>query len=173
MVEAFQNALRMQASKRTLSRLRGWGAPSIRSTSEIRRCRWRRRYDCRAFLCPASKTCVRRALRRCGAAYAVAAGACDIALALGVEKLERHGIWRPSNPDEGSRQRPLDAVRVGAKEHSRNSRSLLCETSCSDGGPQAGHGTCFVEEPRERCAQNPKAHIRKRVTIDQILSTRR
>ncbi len=44
-----------------------------------------------------------------GATYAVASGACDIALALGMEKLKDSGLCRPAGTHQGQFRRPLDA----------------------------------------------------------------
>jgi acetyl-CoA C-acetyltransferase len=100
-----------------------------------------------------------------GAVYAVASGACDIALALGVEKLKDIGygglpefssamgitnsMWFPNLTAPGfpcghRLCRPTPDIQVKkAKAHSR-------------------------EEPRNG-ALNPKAHLRKAVTEDQVL----
>ena len=85
-----------------------------------------------------------------GAAYAVAAGAYDIVLALGVEKLKDTGygglpvrtrgvandLWLPN----ATRARRVRAARLG----------LCREARRRDGGPEAGDGARLGEEPRQR-----------------------
>ena len=59
-----------------------------------------------------------------GAAYAVAAGAVDIALAMGVEKLKDTGFARPARAHQGHVRGPL-AARLHATRRVRAARSAL------------------------------------------------
>jgi acetyl-CoA C-acetyltransferase len=104
-----------------------------------------------------------------GAAYAVAAGACDIALALGVEKLKDTGygglpirtkglvndLWMPYGSAPGTFAQLAEA-------YSAKHRVPMADLK---------RGMAHVSwKSHENGARNPKAHIRKRVTIEQILS---
>jgi len=104
-----------------------------------------------------------------GAAYAVAAGACDIALALGVEKLKDTGygglpirtkglvndLWMPYGSAPGTFAQLAEA-------YSAKHRVPMADLK---------RGMAHVSwKSHENGARNPKAHIRKRVTIEQILN---
>ncbi len=103
-----------------------------------------------------------------GAAYAVAAGACDIALAMGVEKLKDTGY-------------------SGLPERTKGTfEDLYLPTSTAPGafaqlaGAYAAKYGFSMDELRramahvsvkshENGAKNPKAHLRNRITTDQVL----
>jgi acetyl-CoA C-acetyltransferase len=104
-----------------------------------------------------------------GAAYAVAAGACDIALAMGVEKLKDTGY-------------------SGLPERTKGTfEDLYLPTSTAPGafaqlaGAYAAKYGFSMDELRramahvsvkshENGAKNPKAHLRNRITTDQVLA---
>ena len=106
-----------------------------------------------------------------GAVYAVAAGACDIALAIGVEKLK----------DTGYGGLPaIDSVNSGSLPG-----QIMPNTSAPGAYAQLGsayrakHGVDYDDLKRaiaqisvkshENGAKNPKAHLRKPVSIDKVL----
>src|ERR1700730_790332 len=102
-----------------------------------------------------------------GAAYAVAAGACDIALALGVEKLKDTGygglpirtkglvndLWMPYGSAPGTFAQLAEAYSAKHRVPMEDLKRGMAHVSWKS---------------HENGARNPKAHIRKRVTIDQI-----
>ncbi len=106
-----------------------------------------------------------------GAVYAVASGAYDICLALGVEKLKDSGygglpnpgsnfgslswLWVPNMTAPGSFAQLATAY--GAKHH------------VSDQDLKRGMAQVSVKS-HENGVLNPKAHLRKSVTIDQVLA---
>ena len=103
-----------------------------------------------------------------GAVYAVAAGACDIALAAGVEKLKDTGygglpnrtrginsdMVRPNNTAPGAFAQLASAYRAKhnvSKEDLKKAIGMVSEKSHANG------------------ARNPKAHLQKAVSLDTIL----
>ena len=104
-----------------------------------------------------------------GAVYAVAAGACDIALALGVEKLKDTGYgglpvrtqgsltdqWMPNISAPGSFAQLATAY---ASKHG------LARDELKRG---MAHVSC---KSHDNGAINPKAHLRKKVSVDKVLA---
>ena len=103
-----------------------------------------------------------------GAVYAVAAGACDIALAMGVEKLKDTGfgglpertkgtfedLYLPSSTAPGAFAQLASAY---ASKHGYSMPELkraMAHISCKS---------------HENAARNPKAHLRNRITEQQVL----
>ena len=103
-----------------------------------------------------------------GAVYAVAAGACDIALAMGCEKLKDTGF-------------------AGLPERTKGTFEDLYQPGFTPPGAFAQLGAAYAVKHRlamddlkramahvswkshENAALNPKAHLRRRVSIEQIL----
>lgn len=104
-----------------------------------------------------------------GAVYAVAAGACDIALAMGVEKLKDTGY---SGLPERTRGSFEDLYLPGS-----TAPGAFAQLA---GAYAARHGYSMAELRRamahiswkshENGALNPKAHLRNRITIEQVLN---
>jgi acetyl-CoA C-acetyltransferase len=104
-----------------------------------------------------------------GAVYAVASGACDIALAMGVEKLKDTGYSGLPERTKGTYE-DLYLPSSTAPGAFAQLASAYC----------ARHGMPMTElrkamahvswKSHENGALNPKAHLRNRVTIEQILS---
>ena len=104
-----------------------------------------------------------------GAAYAVAAGACDIALALGVEKLKDAGyaglprstmgtlddLWWPSLTAPGAFAQLASAYRTKHGVNKDDLKKAIAHVSWKS---------------HQNGALNPKAHLRNPVTIEQILN---
>ncbi len=103
-----------------------------------------------------------------GAAYAVAAGACDIALAMGVEKLKDTGfgglperskgamedLWLPNSTAPGSFAQLASAY---AATHGRDMKALK-------------RAMAHISVKSHRNAlDNPKAHLRREITEEQVL----
>ena len=104
-----------------------------------------------------------------GAVYAVAAGACDIALAMGVEKLKDTGysglpertkgtfedLYLPSSTAPGAFAQLASAYSAKYRIPIAELRKSMAHVSWKS---------------HENGALNPKAHLRNRVTIEQILN---
>lgn len=103
-----------------------------------------------------------------GAAYAVAAGAVDIALAMGVEKLKDTGfaglpertkgtfedLWQPGFTPPGA------FAQLGAAYAARHGHSI----------DEVKRAMAHVSwKSHENAALNPKAHLRNRITVEQAL----
>ncbi len=103
-----------------------------------------------------------------GAVYAVAAGACDIALALGAEKLKDTGYGGLP-----SRTRGVTNDMLGANATAPGSFAQLASAY------RAKHNRDAKELKRamaqvsakshENGAINPRAHLRKKVTVEQVM----
>ena len=103
-----------------------------------------------------------------GAAYAVAAGAVDVALALGVEKLKDTGfaglpertkgsfedLWQPGFTPPGA------FAQLGSAYAARHGHAM------GDLKRAMAHVSW---KSHENAAQNPKAHLRNRITVEQAL----
>lgn len=104
-----------------------------------------------------------------GAAYAVAAGAVDIALAMGVEKLKDTGfgglpertkgtfddLWQPGFTPPGA------FAQLGAAYASKHGYTM----------EQVKRAMAHISwKSHENAAGSPKAHLRNRITIEQALS---
>jgi acetyl-CoA C-acetyltransferase len=104
-----------------------------------------------------------------GAAYAVAAGACDVALAMGVEKLKDTGyaglperakgsfedLWQPSATPPGSFAQLATAY---ARKHGRDMmdvRRAMAHIS---------------KKSHDNALQNEKAHLRRAITKEDVLN---
>lgn len=104
-----------------------------------------------------------------GAVYAVAAGACDIALAMGVEKLKDTGYAGLPERTKGTFE---DLYLPGS-----TAPGAFAQLA---GAYAARHGMRMDELKRamahvswkshENGARNPKAHLRNRVTVEQVLA---
>ena len=104
-----------------------------------------------------------------GAVYAVASGAADIALALGVEKLKDTGYG--GLPQRGARP-------AQRHDHGRTSRRPAASPSSP---PPIAPSTASTAEDLKRAmahisvkshdngAANPKAHLRNKITVDTVL----
>ena len=85
-----------------------------------------------------------------GAFYAVAAGACDIALALGVEKLKDTGYGGLPGGSGGTLHAAVERQRLGAGQLRPARLRLPRQARRLEGGPQARHRPRLGEEPRQR-----------------------
>ncbi len=104
-----------------------------------------------------------------GAAYAVASGACDIALAMGVEKLKDTGyaglpertkgtfedLYLPSSTAPGAFAQLASAYCARHGCSMQDLRRAMAQISCKS---------------HDNGARNPKAHLRNRVTVEQVLA---
>jgi acetyl-CoA C-acetyltransferase len=93
-----------------------------------------------------------------GAVYAVASGACDIALALGVEKLKDTGYG--GLPQRGRGTLTTCWAERSAPGNFAQLASAYRAKHGVNGRPQARHGHVSVKS-HANGAKNPKAHLRK------------
>jgi len=103
-----------------------------------------------------------------GAAYAVAAGACDIALALGVEKLKDTGYGGLPVQSRGTLV-PQWWANVSAP----GAFALLAPAYCARYGVNPADLRRAIAHVSVKShangAQNPKAHLRRPITMDDVL----
>ena len=104
-----------------------------------------------------------------GAVYAVAAGACDIALAMGVEKLKDTGyaglpertkgtfedLYLPSSTAPGAFAQLASAYAARHGYSMAELKRAMAHVSCKS---------------HENATRNPKAHLRNRITEQQVLN---
>jgi acetyl-CoA C-acetyltransferase len=104
-----------------------------------------------------------------GAVYAVAAGACDIALACGVEKLKDTGypglpertkgtfedLWQVSNTPPGSFAQLASAYAARHRRSMQDLKRAMAHISVKS---------------HANGSRNPKAHLRKEITEEQVLN---
>lgn len=104
-----------------------------------------------------------------GAVYAVASGAVDIALAMGVEKLKDTGfaglpertkgtfddLWQPGFTPPGAFAQLASAYAAKHRIAAGDLKRAMAHVSWKS---------------HENAAANPKAHLRNRITIDQVLN---
>ena len=106
-----------------------------------------------------------------GACYAVASGAYDIALALGVEKLKDTGYGGLPNPGSGagslSWQWWPNLTAPGSFAQLASAYSAKYRVSDQDLKNAIGHVSV---KSHANGAINPKAHLRKRVSLEQVLN---
>jgi acetyl-CoA C-acetyltransferase len=103
-----------------------------------------------------------------GAVYAVAAGACDIALALGVEKLKDTGYSGLPERTKGTFE---DLYLPGSTAPGAFAQLASAYAA------RHGYGTDALRramahvawKSHENGARNPKAHLRNRITVEQVL----
>ncbi|MFC1914353.1 acetyl-CoA acetyltransferase [Chloroflexota bacterium] len=108
-----------------------------------------------------------------GACYAVASGACDIALALGVEKLKDHGY--AGLPEfthivsRGTRLRIIDAVQT-----SPGMFAMMATRYFSRYGLKIEEGKRILAlisvNSHRNGALNPKAQLKREITVDDVLN---
>lgn len=103
-----------------------------------------------------------------GAVYAVAAGACDIALAMGVEKLKDTGYSGLPERTKGTFEDLYlpSSTAPGAFAQLASAYSAKYHIPIAELRKSMAHVSW---KSHENGALNPKAHLRNRVTIEQIL----
>lgn len=103
-----------------------------------------------------------------GAVYAVASGACDIALALGVEKLKDTGYGGLPASEQGSLN-PLWAANGSAPGNFAQLASAYSAKHKIDKQDLKRAITHISVKSHANGAKNPKAHLRKPITEEQVL----
>jgi len=106
-----------------------------------------------------------------GAVYAVASGACDIAMAMGVEKLKDTGYG--GLPDFGSAMGMR--MRLMAPNLTAPGGFAMMATRYFDRydlSPEEGKKALALVSVKSHAngAKNPKAHLRKAVTVEQVMA---
>jgi acetyl-CoA C-acetyltransferase len=103
-----------------------------------------------------------------GAVYAVAAGACDIALAMGVEKLKDTGFGGLPERTKGTFEDLYlpSSTAPGAFAQLANAYAKRHGVSLPDLKRAMAHISC---KSHENATRNPKAHLRHRITEQQVL----
>ena len=125
--------------------------PSRSSTSASRRRRWP--MALRLPFIPVTRVenyCASGTEAFRGAVYAVASGAADIALALGVEKLKDTGYGGLPQRGRGPLNDMTGPNAVGARQLRPARRRLSRQAQRRARGPQAGDGAHLGQEPRQR-----------------------
>ncbi len=92
-----------------------------------------------------------------GAVYAVAAGACDIALAMGVEKLKDTGFGGLPERTKGTFEDLYLPSSTAPGAFAQLAERLRRALRLRHDGPEARHGAHLLQEPRERRAQSQGA----------------
>ncbi len=103
-----------------------------------------------------------------GAVYAVAAGACDIALAMGVEKLKDTGFSGLPERTKGTFEDLYlpTSTAPGAFAQLAGAYAERYGYSMPDLKRAMAHISC---KSHENATRNPKAHLRNRITAQQVL----
>ena len=103
-----------------------------------------------------------------GAVYAVAAGACDIALAMGVEKLKDTGFGGLPERTKGTFEDLYlpSSTAPGAFAQLASAYAHAYGYSIADLKRAMAHVSW---KSHENAVRNPKAHLRNRITIEQVL----
>ncbi len=103
-----------------------------------------------------------------GAVYAVAAGACDIALAMGVEKLKDTGFGGLPERTKGTFEDLYlpSSTAPGAFAQLANAYAKRHGIAMADLRRAMAHISC---KSHENATRNPKAHLRNRITEQQVL----
>lgn len=104
-----------------------------------------------------------------GAAYAVASGACDIALAIGAEKLKDTGYGGLPRPERGTMQ-PLWMPNISAPGSFAQLASAYVARHAKNAADVKRAMAQISVKSHENGAKNPKAHLRKPITVEQVLA---
>ena len=107
-----------------------------------------------------------------GACYAVAAGAYDVCLALGVEKLKDVGYGGLPQPETqwGTRQRLIEPNKTAPGTFAMMATRYFSQYGLD---PEEGKRMLATVSAKSHAngAQHPKAHLRKAVTVEQIMNS--
>lgn len=104
-----------------------------------------------------------------GAVYAVASGACDIALALGVEKLKDTGYGGLPQRSRGVLNSMYWANLSMPGSFAQLAAAYVARHGCDAGDLKRAMAHISVKS-HDNGARNPKAHLQKPVTIDTVLN---
>ncbi|MGZ9148807.1 MAG: acetyl-CoA acetyltransferase, partial [Candidatus Deferrimicrobiaceae bacterium] len=104
-----------------------------------------------------------------GAVYAVAAGACDFALAMGVEKLKDTGYGGLPGLDIGTMP-PMWWANMSAPGAFAQLATAYVAKHGADAGDVKRAMARISSKSHDNGAKNPKAHLRKPVSVEKILA---
>ncbi|MEE8394916.1 MAG: acetyl-CoA acetyltransferase [bacterium] len=104
-----------------------------------------------------------------GAVYAVASGACDFALALGVEKLKDSGYGGLPQGGRGTMPGMWWANYSAPGAFAQLASAYRAKHGVSKEDLKRAIGQVSVKS-HENGAKNPKAHLRKRVSLDDVIN---
>ncbi len=104
-----------------------------------------------------------------GAVYAVAAGACDFALAMGVEKLKDTGYGGLPGLDIGTMP-PLWWANMSAPGAFAQLATAYVAKHGADAGDVKRAMARISSKSHDNGAKNPKAHLRKPVPVEKIMA---
>jgi len=104
-----------------------------------------------------------------GAVYAVASGACDFALALGAEKLKDTGYGGLPRPGRGTMQ-PLWMANISAPGAFAQLASAYVAKYGKNAKDVKQAMAQISVKSHENGAKNPKAHLQKKISVEQVLA---
>lgn len=104
-----------------------------------------------------------------GAVYAVASGACDIALALGVEKLKDTGYGGLPVRSRGTTSDMISVVGSAPGNFAQIATAYRAKYGVSAEDLKRAIGHVSVKS-HDNGAKNPKAHLRQRINLDTVLN---
>ena len=104
-----------------------------------------------------------------GAVYAVASGACDFALAMGAEKLKDTGYGGLPRPGRGTMQ-PLWMANISAPGAFAQLASAYVAKYAKNAKDVKQAMAQISVKSHENGAKNPKAHLQKQISVEQVLA---
>jgi acetyl-CoA C-acetyltransferase len=104
-----------------------------------------------------------------GAVYAVAAGACDIALALGVEKLKDTGYGGLPQRSRGALNSMFWANLSAPGSFAQLAGAYVAKHGCNASDLKQAMAHVSVKS-HDNGTRNPKAHLQNKITIDTVMN---
>ena len=104
-----------------------------------------------------------------GAVYAVASGACDIALALGVEKLKDTGYGGLPQRSRGALNSMFWANLSAPGSFAQLAGAYVAKHGCNAGDLKQAMAHVSVKS-HDNGTRNPKAHLQKKITVDTVMN---
>ena len=104
-----------------------------------------------------------------GAVYAVASGACDIALALGVEKLKDTGYGGLPQRTRGALNSMFWANLSAPGSFAQLAGAYVAKHGCNASDLKQAMAHVSVKS-HDNGARNPKAHLQNKITVDTVLN---
>ena len=104
-----------------------------------------------------------------GAVYAVASGACDIALALGVEKLKDTGYGGLPQRSRGALNSMFWANLSAPGSFAQLAGAYVAKHGCNASDLKQAMAHVSVKS-HDNGTRNPKAHLQKKITVDTVMN---
>ncbi|MEK7835662.1 MAG: acetyl-CoA acetyltransferase, partial [Pseudomonadota bacterium] len=104
-----------------------------------------------------------------GAVYAVASGACDIALALGVEKLKDTGYGGLPQRSRGALNSMFWANLSAPGSFAQLAGAYVAKHGCNASDLKQAMAHVSVKS-HDNGTRNPKAHLQNRITVDTVMN---